>query len=219
MRIQELPQHHALLIIDENRKELFEELSAELPSFTHFVLEQTVFDIESAKKFIAWTNTPRQEKAVALISFHTTTIPAQNALLKMLEEPTEYVRFILITTNKENLLPTFISRTQVMQTSSTGVLVGEDVQTFLTTKPLLRMKLPSVMALLEGEDEEGRKDREQVRLFLLLLAETLGGMSSVNPDHLKEVLLFSAYAQDPSSSGKALLEYVSLLLPKYDTIS
>lgn len=47
-------------------------------------------------------------------------IPAQNALLKVLEEPPENVIFILTCTNSANILPTIRSRTQQMALKSTS---------------------------------------------------------------------------------------------------
>lgn len=47
-------------------------------------------------------------------------IPAQNALLKVLEEPPENVIFILTCTNSANVLPTIRSRTQQMALKSTS---------------------------------------------------------------------------------------------------
>jgi DNA polymerase III delta prime subunit len=43
------------------------------------------------------------------------TLPAQNALLKILEEPPAKTSIILIATQKESLLPTIISRCQIIQ--------------------------------------------------------------------------------------------------------
>lgn len=42
------------------------------------------------------------------------SLEAQNALLKVLEEPPEYVTFIICVTSKEKLLPTVLSRSQTM---------------------------------------------------------------------------------------------------------
>ena len=42
------------------------------------------------------------------------TVPAQNALLKTLEEPPEYVIILLLTTNVDSLLPTILSRCVVL---------------------------------------------------------------------------------------------------------
>lgn len=45
------------------------------------------------------------------------TEQAQNALLKTLEEPPSYVLFILLTTNKESILPTIKSRCEIVKFS------------------------------------------------------------------------------------------------------
>jgi len=44
----------------------------------------------------------------------TMTLPAQNSLLKLLEEPTENIRFILTSHNPDKLLPTLHSRMQTI---------------------------------------------------------------------------------------------------------
>lgn len=51
-------------------------------------------------------------KVIILDEVHMLSTAAQNALLKILEEPPESVVFILCTTNPEKLLPTILSRVQ-----------------------------------------------------------------------------------------------------------
>ena len=43
------------------------------------------------------------------------TVESQNALLKTLEEPPEYAIIILVTNNKESLLPTIKSRCEIIK--------------------------------------------------------------------------------------------------------
>jgi len=50
-----------------------------------------------------------------LENFHNSSIPAQNSFLKQLEEPPSNVQFILTTDNKNNLLPTIISRVKIIR--------------------------------------------------------------------------------------------------------
>src|SRR3989338_467362 len=50
-----------------------------------------------------------------LANFHLSSIPAQNSFLKLLEEPPSNVQFILSTDNKNNLLPTIVSRVKVVK--------------------------------------------------------------------------------------------------------
>lgn len=60
---------------------------------------------------------PLQEKTrlVVLCNLETASIPAQNALLKTLEEPPEYLNVILVTNSLNKILPTIQSRCQVVQ--------------------------------------------------------------------------------------------------------
>ena len=50
-----------------------------------------------------------------LCNFHLSSIPAQNSFLKLLEEPPSNVQFVLTTDNKNNLLPTIVSRTKIVK--------------------------------------------------------------------------------------------------------
>ena len=74
------------------------------------------------------------------------------------------------------------------------------------------MKLPEIIKILNSSDEEGRKDRESVREFILTLADTLQKYPGYS-NYTEEILQIASYSSDASASGKALLEYLSLLLP------
>lgn len=215
MKLSDFPQHHAVLLVSAEREKsaasLFEELSALSPA--HRFFNQTVLDIDTARNIISWANTPYNEEKIGLISFHTSGVPAQNAMLKILEEPRVGVRFILVTSNKEVLLPTVLSRLNVMESKKKPASSFPNAETFLQTKPTSRIKLPYVVELLSREDEEGRKDREGVRKFILELAELLRKENKVESKYMKETLEMASYASDPSASGKAILEYLSLSLP------
>jgi hypothetical protein len=206
--------HHAILFVHPNRKEFATELWKELntASPAHTFYDHTVLDIDTARTLTTWANTPYNEKKIALLSFHTITVPAQNALLKIVEEPTNDIGFVFVTTNKEALIPTLYSRLQHRDTSQT-ISTSNTPSQFLATPSSERMKLPFVVKLLDAKDEEDRKDREGVRTFILSLTQAL----SIYPQHahnLEITLQMASYAGDPSSSGKAILEYLSLLLPE-----
>lgn len=221
MNIASLPKHHAVLITSNNRKSLSESLFSELQvtSIASKIFDSTVLDIDTAKAIVAWAHTPYHENKTAILSFHAIGIEAQNAILKILEEPKPTVSFILITTDTSSLLRTVLSRVvQVkhetqddQETYSTQLssLANE----FLRTAPVLRSKLPKVLELLAKTDEEGRKDRESVRMFILSLLFLLQKNNAAGL-YIEETLLCAMYAQDPSASGKSLIEYLALLLPE-----
>jgi hypothetical protein len=84
---------------------------------------------------------------------------------------------------------------------------------FLSSKHEMRMSILSIEKLLKQEDEEGRKDREAVRGFILSLLPVLRENSDT-AYFQQEVLEVASYAGEPSASTKGLVEYLALLLPK-----
>jgi hypothetical protein len=215
-----LVKHHATLLVHPKRKEatsiVWEELEA--ASIANRLFDATVLDIDTARQIISWSKTPYHESRIALISFHTAGIPAQNALLKLLEEPQAGVRFILITSNRSALIETVISRVDIQDISSLNQEEAPEqspAKIFLKTPYTERMKLPYITELLSRVDEEDRKDREAVRMFILSLIPLLTETQRESR-YILETLEIASYASDPSSSGKTLLEYLSLLLPVID---
>ncbi len=211
----EIPPHHAVLMVHKERgavgASLFDELKELSP--VHRFFDQSVLDIETARYISSWSNTPYSGEKVGLISFNTAGLEAQNALLKVLEEPRAGVRFIIITTHREHLIPTVLSRLHQMNLTQ-DVLHDEmytKAYTFLTTPKVNRMNLKEVKLLLEEEDEEGRKKRESVKSFILALTDVLKTENSESR-YILETLEFASYASRPSTSGKALIEYLALLL-------
>ena len=215
MNVSPLPSHHAILFVSPRRDVLYASLKDSFPEPYHKHLTQTVIDIDTARVITSWAKSGMESDQTGerafIVSFHTITHPAQNALLKILEEPQAGVRFIFITTNKEKLLDTVLSRMHVVEEKEekTDTI---DARIFLETSPTSRMKLPSIISLLERVDEEGRKDREAVRGFIFSLLDVVQG-TSYPSRYLQEILQVASYAGDPSASGKALLEYLALLLP------
>lgn len=220
MKITDLPKHHAVLLVDSKRdatgNALFQQLQSISPA--HRFFNQTVLDIETARKIITWAQTPYNEEKIALVSFHTVGIEAQNALLKILEEPRPGVRFILLTSNKTNLIETVLSRVLEVRLNTEHLPnhnpeTVESAEIFLATSHGLRMKLACIVNILSRVDEEDRKDRESVRSFILTLVILLRKDDS-GSKYIEETLNVASYASDPSASGKALIEYLALLLPQ-----
>ena len=207
--------HHAILLTHPNRNAMTEELWELLQSqsLAHRLFDRTVLDIDTAREIISWARSAYDGERTGLISFHTVGIPAQNALLKVLEDPGENMRLILITSNKSDLIETVLSRLEHHDLGDGGTNDVEDARSFLSTASSQRMKLQCVTTLLAKVDEEDRKDRESVRAFILSLLTVLK-KDDTKPEHISEILEVASYSGDPSSSGKALLEYLSLLLPQ-----
>jgi len=74
------------------------------------------YSIEDIKSLIKETKVFHPKTRIYfLANFHLSSIPAQNSFLKLLEEPPSNVQFVLTTDNKNNLLPTIVSRTKIVK--------------------------------------------------------------------------------------------------------
>ncbi len=216
MHYQTLPHHHAVLIVNEDRKtlakRLWESLRTESPA--HRFFDHTVIDTELAHEIIAFAQSPYTDPKIILISCNSIGTVAQNSLLKALEEPYPNVRFILVTSNKDTFLPTVLSRLHEHKHSKEETIpYSKEALLFLQTKPTERAELSMVTKLLASTDEEKRKDREKVKAFILALVEIMR-THNYQQIHILETIEIASFAGDPSSSGKTLVEYLGLLLPQ-----
>ncbi len=76
-------------------------------------LEKGTITIQSIRRLYDLTKTIEPNGRTIIIDYaERMGIPAQNAFLKLLEEPTEGTHFILLSHTPENLLPTITSRSQ-----------------------------------------------------------------------------------------------------------
>ena len=93
--------------------------------------------IRELQEYIALKPSARY-KVVIIDNFSSANLQAQNALLKTLEEPPQGVVFILIATKRGEVLPTILSRCQVLEFKP---LKGEQIEKLLSGKdipPLLK---------------------------------------------------------------------------------
>lgn len=88
---------------------------------------------------------------VVVLGLENASIPAQQALLKMLEEPPSYVLWLLLTANLASILPTIQSRCTAVDISQVGAEISAEDQT--TTSDLLDTIVSSsvgdVLALID----------------------------------------------------------------------
>lgn len=85
------------------------------------------------------TKVGERERVVVLVCFNTMTHEAQNALLKILEEPSRGTHLFLITNRIDTLLPTIHSRVHIIQGSKDQISTI-DSKTFLSAKKSERIK-------------------------------------------------------------------------------
>jgi len=128
---------------------------------------------------------------------------AQNALLKLLEEPDAGARFFLIIPREEVLLPTLRSRFDLLAREHAPIDTAV-FDAFRALAPRERLK-----GIVEKLDEE---DREWVRS--LLQGAALHAEALHDPVFMRDVLATEAYIVSPGASKKILLEHLALSIPE-----
>ncbi|OYX42021.1 hypothetical protein B7Y94_04225 [Candidatus Saccharibacteria bacterium 32-49-12] len=78
--------------------------------------ENGIISVDIIRRLYDSTKTVnKQPRIIALTRAETMSVQAQNAFLKLLEEPTDGVHFVLLTTEPQRLLPTIRSRSQQLE--------------------------------------------------------------------------------------------------------
>lgn len=111
---------HALLLIGETgigKRHVAIWLSAQLKTTPYIIAsaqDKTGITIEQIRELYQTTRTGTP-LTVVVEDAHTMSSEAQNAFLKLLEEPPQNTRFILTATTKSKILPTIRSRSQMIE--------------------------------------------------------------------------------------------------------
>ncbi|KKW20277.1 MAG: hypothetical protein A2W52_04900 [Candidatus Taylorbacteria bacterium RIFCSPHIGHO2_02_49_25] len=153
-------------------------------------------------------------RKIFVISARGVTKEAQNALLKLFEEPAPETHFFLIVPTLELLLPTLLSRLFVLRIGTERVgMVSERVREFLSAATPARLK--TVQALVKSANEENGKKK-----LIAFMDDVERGLASGGTNaqrkSLEEVFRVKRYAHDRAPSFKLLFEHLALVLPKVE---
>lgn len=146
---------------------------------------------------------------------------AQNALLKLFEEPPPetYLFFILPTLG--GLLPTLRSRTQTLppmsgrRTSQHGRVPGI-TEEFLRAGKEKRSAI--IKKLASGRDEEERRENRDTAITIVngieAMAYASGRTTSRHRELLADIAILRGHLYDRSAPVRMILEHLSLVIPK-----
>ncbi len=157
------------------------------------------FEAEEGKKFF-------------LISTGAITHEAQNALLKVFEEPRKGTHFFLLIPQASHILPTLRSRVVHIE-GRKKASDQESAQEFL--KSSLEKRFALVKKLTEPKKKGEPLDREKVMVFIENLERELSG-GERGPSFasiMKEFYMVKQSFASRGSSPKMLLEHLSVVLP------
>ena len=162
-------------------------------------------------------------KKIFILTMNGITVEAQNALLKLLEEPAKYANFFLVIPSAHLLLPTVKSRLQIIDgigRSGANGKTGNDDSTrinLIEAKKFLSLsaakKLEAIKALVDDISKE-KKTKQQAIEFLNSIEQAVYEEKGVkkSKEILEAMQLVRKYMNDRSPSMKMLLEYVALNL-------
>jgi DNA polymerase-3 subunit delta' len=212
--------HHAYFIhsfkdsaikLKEYLKDKFGISHTQNPDFYHEKFE--TFGIDESRK-IKENHLSKSfkegNKRIFIVEASNITHEAQNALLKIFEEPHEDTHFFLIMPSSEVLLPTLRSRLLIIekQENKEETQILKDAEKFLKLSKKEKIDFVDGLAKRISDEKANRSDAQE---FLTALEITLYKKEGLkNPKGLKAILKAKDYLNDRSPSIKQLLEYVAL---------
>ena len=172
-------------------------------------IQETPITIKMIRQLKSWASRkPYQSpiKAAVIYNLHHATIPAQNALLKTLEEPPPNTIIILTTSNQHLLLPTIISRCQIL--SSPEVTLDGSSGVNPNMDALLQL-LPS---LSPGERINRVGEYAKSRADALAFVESLINIIRQKPNPKLRLVVESYQQLKANVNPKLVLEHLFLHL-------
>ncbi len=216
-------EHHAYFIhsfkdaaqhLKEFLKEKFKIGHDRNPDFFHEKFESLgIEDSRRIKELHLSKSFSKDGKKIFIIEASNITNEAQNALLKIFEEPNENSHFFLVMPSSHALLPTLKSRLYILKSQNHEVL---DQDLFNEVEKFLKLSKKDKIAYVDDiakDISDEKLDKSNAQEFLAALEVVLykqKGIETANT--LKAILKARDYLNDRSASVKQLLEYVALSL-------
>ncbi len=212
--------HHAYLL--EGDVELtFNELLKTLETLGHptvgnpdmFIKDYENLLIDHAreiKDFQSESASSKNKKKIIILKTLSFSYPAQNALLKVFEEPRPGVIFFLIMPDTTKLYPTLRSRllSTVGEYSSADTM-KKDAKVFLQAS--VKERLDFIKKFTDVESKPALKDKS-LKFLNLLESEIANRNTLIAKEKCEDIYLAKKYIGDQGSSPKILLEHLAVTL-------
>jgi DNA polymerase III delta prime subunit len=207
--------HHAYLLEGEKehiRESLLNFIEQTLkhpiqgnPDFWHEKFES--FAIDDARKLREMQSVKPlvHPRKIFIAEVFTMTVEAQNALLKIFEEPAEGTHFFLLADSADTFLPTLRSRMIVIANEAAHDQKNTAAKKFLESTHAERISF--VTSIIE------EKDKAAASKLIDGLIYELGKKPQTYASVLQELLQARSFLSDRSPSLKLILEHISLILP------
>lgn len=199
-------EHHARLLYARSLEEaqLPENLKSQSADVLHFI--RLRLSIDDARELTSLSSqTPFEaKKRVFIVVSHSIAVEAQNALLKLFEEPPVHAVFYIVVPETATLLPTLRSR---LFLEEGGVQKNETGATFASFFEASYGERLEQIALKVKE-----KDQEWIEEILKGAEIQASESPSSHTPLLEAVIQARSYIATRGASGKMLLEAIALSL-------
>lgn len=183
-----------------------------------FVLKYGLFSVEDARRAqeVAMQAPLRGESKVLIIAASRAYHEAQNALLKLFEEPPAGTYLFLILPSLGGLLPTLRSRVQVLRHTENRKQKTEKSD---VANEFIRMSREKRSALIKklatGKDEEERREHRDTAMTIINGVEAALVAKSVTAHvvTLSDIATLRGYLHERSAPVKMIMEHLSIVMP------
>lgn len=223
-------QHHAFVIEAEAEEGIAiaqawveKELGMKVESNPDIVvMRYGLFSVDDARRVaeLASGAAFAGEHKVVIIAASRAYHEAQNALLKVFEEPPTGTRLFLILPSLGGLLPTLRSRVQILGKEAEGRSSKQEIpkaaEEFMKATKEKRTAL--IKKLTSGkDDEERRENRDEVIAIvngIEAVAYAKSELGGPTAKLLSDIATLRMHLYDRSAPVKMILEHLSLVIPK-----
>ena len=211
------PKETLLLVLNFLKKR--EGIDIKSPDILYRTYES--FDINNSRDIKDWHSQKgiSESKKICIIATNFINKEAEQALLKIIEEPTINTHFFIIVPDSSFLLDTFISRIHLVKTNSTcDVVLRKDVNQFVLLCPKERIEMVGVIIKKNKQEESSGKLRAYALSFINELENVFHlkfKKSRVDNNIsfiLKELQSSRKYLNYPGASVKMILEHIALVI-------
>lgn len=182
------------------------------------VLRHGLLSVEDARKLeeLASVAPFKGDKRALIITADRLYHEAQNALLKLLEEPSPGTHLFLVVPTVGGLLPTIRSRVQIVKREGAAGEGADLAKEFIRGGKEERAKI--IKALTSGSDDDDRRTKRDEAVALINGVERTaygrGPARAARAELLKELATLRDYLYDRSSPVKLMLEHLALVVPR-----
>ena len=158
------------------------------------------------------------EYKVVIIAANRAYHEAQNALLKLFEEPPPGMYLFLVLPSLGGLLPTLRSRIQILKYGFRKPVFSEAAAEFLRAGKEKRSAM--IKKLTSGSDEEERRENREEAIGIMngVEAAAYAAMQKKNGGSiaalLSDIAALRGHLYDRSAPVRMILEHLSLITPK-----